>query len=1001
VQDREGNLWFATERGVTRYDGAQFTTFTLEDGLPERLVRSIIEDRAGDLWFGTFGGGACRYNGTEFTSFSAEDGLADNNVHSILQDRAGHMWFTSGWLEYRGKGVSRYDGAEFITFTAADGLVDNTVHTIVEDSRGDLWFGTEVGVSRYDGTEFVGFTTEDGLVDNRVKCIYEDSRGDLWFGTGGMGFTGGGVSRYDGKQFSSFTADNGTQDTMVRNIMEDRAGQLWFSAWLQGVLCYDGEETVRFTVEDGLADNKVHVVREDWAGHLWLGTHGGGVSRYDGAQFKTFGTRDGLGHNHLWSVYQSARDSLWFGTFEGVSRYDGKRFTTFNVEDGLAHNIVRPILQDRQGHLWFGTFGGGVSRYDGEEFVNFTVEDGLADSHVQAMLEDGEGNLWFGTRSGGVSRYDGEEFVHFTSADGLADNHLRSIWEDDCGHLWFGTFGGGVSRYDGQVFQTLSRKDGLVHNAINQVFQDHRGDFWIATEGGLSRYRSQRTLPAISLEVIADHRYSADQEIKLPLSQEFAIFEFQGKSLTTRPDSMAYVYRLEGFEVDWQTTYARRVEYQDLPLGEYAFQIRAVDRDLNYSDPVEVQLAVVPDPRDEQIDELEVRVRERTQELADLNMQLAAEIDERERTEKQLIRLERLRALGEMSAGVSHNLNNILVGVLGFAELIRLNNQDPQIAEDIEQVIASGLRAKDLVRRLHRAVHPGEEGALLPVAINEVVREVVQSTMPRWKDEPEARGILIDVKTRLEMVPPIQGTQSGLYDLLVNLLLNAVDAMPEGGGITFSSEPLEDGVQLLVQDSGIGMDEETRRRVFEPFFTTKMDVGTGLGLAGVYGTMVRWEGRIEVESTPGEGTLFILWFPVWREPEFPHRTLAMKIQPASRGKVLIVEDDEVVCDLLTRVLSEVHEVEAFLSGAEALDRFAPGRYDVILVDLGLPGLPGDQLMRQMKQVDPSVAAVLVTGWGLRADDPALSGFDFWLQKPFEDMEKIRDIVDKAVKLQRQ
>ncbi len=153
------------------------------------------------------------------------------------------------------------------------------------------------------------------------------------------------------------------------------------------------------------------------------------------------------------------------------------------------------------------------------------------------------------------------------------------------------------------------------------------------------------------------------------------------------------------------------------------------------------------------------------------------------------------------------------------------------------------------------------------VSVNEVVLEAVSVTQSRWKAEPEARGFSFDVVTELEDVPPIGGTQAGLYDILINLLFNAVDALPEGGTITIGTQAIAESVQLTVKDTGIGMDEETQSRVFEPFFTTKSEVGTGLGLSTLYSTATHWGAFIDVESTPGEGTTFTLRFPAWMGPE--------------------------------------------------------------------------------------------------------------------------------------
>ncbi|MCZ6632593.1 MAG: ATP-binding protein [bacterium] len=243
------------------------------------------------------------------------------------------------------------------------------------------------------------------------------------------------------------------------------------------------------------------------------------------------------------------------------------------------------------------------------------------------------------------------------------------------------------------------------------------------------------------------------------------------------------------------------------------------------------------------------------------------DLEQLETQNRALVRLERLRAQGEMSAGVSHNLNNMLMGILGPIELLKTKTDDPVILEEADRILTSAIRARDLVHRLHLSTQGAEENTLRPVQIKSIVQEAIQEARPRWKDESEAKGIVIEVVTHLENMPPIKGNESEFYDTIVNLLFNAVDAMPEGGTITIQTQIVEGDMLLTCSDTGTGMDEETRARVFEPFFTTKAEVGTGLGLSTIYNTVTQWGGNIEVESELGVGTTFTLRFPVWTEPE--------------------------------------------------------------------------------------------------------------------------------------
>ncbi|MBI2502635.1 MAG: sigma 54-interacting transcriptional regulator [Candidatus Latescibacteria bacterium] len=593
LADTKGNLWFATQReGVICCEGRDFKPPA--EGLPHSVISSMVEDRSGNLWFST-GAGLSRYDGRQFKTFTAAEGLPADHATLVLVDRGGKVWLATA------QGLGFYDGQQFTALAAESRGVRGGINGVLEDRQGNLWFATQGGgIWRYDGQQFSIFTPRDGLGHNRAWGTCEDRQGNLWFGT-----WGGGLNRYDGGHLTSFTREEGLAGEEVEDICQDRQGNLWFATRDGGASCFDGRRFKNYTTREGLAADFLWTVCEDRQGRLWFGTNEAGVSCFDGEHFRTYTTEHGLAHDNVWCICQDREGNLWFTTRDGgVSCFDGEHFRSFRAQDGLAHDRVWCVCQDRQRNLWFGTWSG-VSRFDGEHFRTYTTEHGLAHDNVWCTLEDREGNLWFGTWGGGVSRFDGEQFTTFTKQDGLADNNVRSIFQSRDGHLWFGTYGGGVSRFDGQVFQSLSRKDGLVHDAVQKVLQDRDGHMWIATEGGVTRYIPVASPPMVKLRgVVADRRYGPEGPTAISVSQKLVGFEFQGSSFTTAPRRMAYVYRLVGYEEDWRTTYQRRVEYNDLPVGTYTFQVRAVDRDLNYSEALSVQLVVEPNPQQDRIQAL-------------------------------------------------------------------------------------------------------------------------------------------------------------------------------------------------------------------------------------------------------------------------------------------------------------------------------------------------------------------------------------------------------------
>ncbi len=477
LEDKNGNLWFGTDGGgVSEYDGKSFMHYTNKEGLSNNSVLSILEDKSGNIWFGTSGGGVSKYDGKSFTYYTDKDGLSNNTIWSMLEDKSGNIWFGTD-----GGGVSKYDRKSFTSYTTKEGLSSNYVFTILEDKSGNLWFGTSGGgVSKYDGKSFTHITDKEGLSNNTVWSMLEDKSGNLWFGT-----YGGGVSKYDGKSFTHFTDKEGLSNNTVLSILEDESGNIWFGTSGGGVNKYDGKSITHYTDKEGLSNNTVWSILEDESGNIWFGTYGGGVSKYDGKSFTHYTEKEGLSNSTILSILEDKSGNIWFGTFGGgLSKYDGNSFTHFTDKEGLSNNTVFSILEDKSGNLWFGTYDGGVSKYDGKSFTNYTDKDGLTNNIVFSIIEDKSGNLWFGTYGGGVSKYDGKSFTSYTTKEGLSSNYVFTILEDKIGNLWFGTFGGGASKYDGKFFTHYTDKEGLGNNTVRSILEDKIGNFWFGTDGG-------------------------------------------------------------------------------------------------------------------------------------------------------------------------------------------------------------------------------------------------------------------------------------------------------------------------------------------------------------------------------------------------------------------------------------------------------------------------------------------------------------------------------------
>jgi CheY-like chemotaxis protein len=278
-----------------------------------------------------------------------------------------------------------------------------------------------------------------------------------------------------------------------------------------------------------------------------------------------------------------------------------------------------------------------------------------------------------------------------------------------------------------------------------------------------------------------------------------------------------------------------------------------------------------------------------------------------------------------------------------------------------------------------------------------VAREAVLNARPRWRDQLEAAGIAITDDVDIPSLSPVRASQQGLHDVLLNLIFNAVDAMPEGGAIHLVAEASGEEVTLKVSDTGQGMAESVKNRIFEPFFTTKTEIGTGLGLYTAYHTIQSFGGTIEVESEPGSGTAFIIKLNAALEITETGMDQHVPLAESQRCRILIVEDDVFVQDFLVTALGDQHDMVVHGSPASAGEALHSDTPDIVIADLGLPGIPGNQFLAQCAEKMPRASRVLMTGWNLESDDDRLEFADFYVQKPM-DLNDLYDTVARAQKL---
>ncbi len=366
--------------------------------------------------------------------------------------------------------------------------------------------------------------------------------------------------------------------------------------------------------------------------------------------------------------------------------------------------------------------------------------------------------------------------------------------------------------------------------------------------------------------------------------------------------------------------------------------------------------------------------------------------------QEQALQTERLRALKEMAAGMAHDFNNVLGSILGRIQLLLNQPLDEKLVHSLKQMEKAAAEVVRKVARLQEFTRDRHEDEAHPIDLTSVAKEAIEVTRPVWRDGIEAMGKApIELSTDFSTATaPILGNFTDLVEVVANLISNAVDALPSGGKIAVSAFEKGSDVFLSVRDNGIGMSPEVKSKVFFPFYTTKGRKGTGLGLSVAYGIVSSYRGEILIESEPGKGSAFSLRFPASHESQKQAPPVAIE-EKVGRLSILAVDDDENIRSVLSEMLDFLgHKVEAAEDGKRALDFLEKQSFDLVITDLGMPGISGWEVTRAAKEKNKATPVILISGWGTQIDPAKVSevGIDKVLPKPFH-MDDIRRAIGEA------
>jgi ligand-binding sensor domain-containing protein/signal transduction histidine kinase len=884
AEDRSGRFWVADGNNLEQFD-RETGNVMLRVSLAESVRDfSFYEDRFGVIWIGyTASGGDGGFASvdrktnviTHYLFYNKESGeTVPTAVHAMLGDENGTLW-----LGTMGAGLLKFDqGHErAIRYRNHPGelesLPDDRVIALAQDHEGNIWAGLQAREPTFFTTRRKSFRallpqglSSKNLGEKMVNAIYEDSEGFLWIGTVASLTR---IDRTSGKEISYRPPESGLNNDLVA-ITEDRSGFIWVGSDGQGLYRVDRRtgqfKTFRHNPADPstLSDNTIIRLFTDHAGSMWLATWNG-LDRFDAAteRFVVY-KRDARSRmEQYYDIAEDKNGTLWLGGNSGLQHFDpvtGK-FTGYEhrIADpsSLSDNRVTSVHIDHSGTVWAATHSG-LDKLNLERgtFTTYYTRDGLPSNRVHCILEDQRGNLWMST-SRGVSRFDpvAKTFKNYSVADGLPGMDLtgwRTCFKGPSGEMFFGGFSGATSFYPDRVVDSA-----YVPPIVLTDFRLFGQPVEVGSGSPLKN--------------------SISYTDNITLSHQQSTFSLEFAALSSSDASISrYRYKLDGVDQQWNETGGdqRMVSYAALPAGGYTFHVQTATGQSGWGLPgATLRIQVLPPwwrtwwlramvaagllflvwgMYHIRVRSIEQHYRERRQAEEALRQAHA-----------DLIRTNRVSSMGELTVSLAHEVNQpIAAAIMDANTCLRwLARDQPDLDEAraaASRSVKSATRAAEIIKRVRLLFKKGVVQREL-VDLNEVIREMMLLL------HSEATQFAVLVRTELNAdLPPVMGDRVQLQQVLMNLMMNSIDAMKDVDGtreLTIQSRWGENGQVLIsVSDTGVGLPPQQADKIFNAFFTTKTH-GTGMGLRISRSIIESNGGRLWAADNSPRGARFSFTLP--------------------------------------------------------------------------------------------------------------------------------------------
>ena len=946
-------LWVGTYNGLLRYDRRtrHGTVFKLPADMGEVSVFCPLIDAKGRLWLGTKAGlFLFDRKTTRFqpVNLPVEPGISQPIVSALSLDSDGRLWIgTNGEALFKlgatAEGLFQIDTRKAIpqavVFPLGTSVGQPVAINHIQVVGNTVWLASDQGLFRINrATNQVALyranrNRPDGLSSNRVLALCPDKDGNLWVGTdNGINKIGAISQHFEAYQLYPTALSVRDPRNNVNGVVEDEKGALWMGSPISGLGRVGPGSTQLIPVATKLRDKRIRTLFRDRQERVWVGT-AEGLHRLDPqtGEFTSYPCRLPVQY-----IAQETNGRLWIAGQGGPAAFDPAQGTFTYLPEPLQNQMwyATAMCVSRTGQLWVGHIGGGVHRYDiksGQvhQYLPLNPERerqytaGLSDLNVTALYEHSDGSIWIGTQRGGLSVLNVQtgRFRWLTTDQELPTNYVLGIVADHRNRIWVSTEQGlALFQAKTGTFRTYDETDGLpmIQFTANSVSMGTHRLLFGSPDGCLAfnpddLQPTQRIAPVFvtDLTVNGQERLLPTNRIELNYDENSLTFRFA--MLNYRSSSRnRYRYQLSGLDDRWQG--ARRVRtarYTSLPPGEYVFRVQGANEDSLWNQQPTSLTVIIHPPwwhtwwaytlygllilsgiwafigyRSRALRRENRRLEET---VTNRTIQLQESLDDLKATQDQLIQKEKMASLGELTAGIAHEIQNPLNFVNNFAEISAelidelgedfdkgdIQHAQPLIGalqQNLKKISHHGNRAASIVKGMlaHSRNTTGDKKQTdLNALCNEYLNIAYQSYQARV--EGFACTLVTELDSNLGTIAVIP---QDVDRVLSNLFTNAfyavqkrVNQLPKDGTyvptIRVSTRQMPDSAIIQVSDNGIGIPESAKAKIFQPFFTTKpTGEGTGLGLSLSYDTITKGHrGTLTVESTEGEGTTFTISLP--------------------------------------------------------------------------------------------------------------------------------------------